>query len=186
MPDATPATAPVLTVTWDTVIGARHTGYDPDSGPEVEPVRLGEMVVDSIANTLLDEIRRDIRAEVLKVLTPAIQNEVRGIVREQLDGTVRKTNRWGDPEGDPQSLRDLFAAEVKAYLSESPRENRSGYSDHGARPGGFRELIKREIDDAMTKELRGAIREARTAVSVKVRDRAAEILADVVKAETRG
>jgi len=175
-----PTSAPILTVHWDTVIGARHAGYDPDTGPIAEPVDLGDLVVAHIASTLIAEIRHDIRKEVRTAIQPAISAEITAIVREELSNKIRKTNTWGEAQGDPLSLRDLIMTEVQAYLNEPIKSQR--YDDR-ARPGGFRELLAKEVDNALTTELRGVITEARTAVAAKVRDSAAEMLGSIVKAQ---
>jgi hypothetical protein len=172
---------PILTVTWDTVIGARTTGYGgPDEPPEVEPIDLGSLVVEHISRTLIEEVRRDIRTEVVKAVSPAIKAEVTAVVREALAGTVQRTNSWGQAEGEPATLRDLILAEVTAWLGEKPP--RSGYNDR-EREGGFRALLRHEVTEALRNDLRETITAARADVAAKVRDSAAEIIGSVVKAQ---
>lgn len=177
-----PTTEPILTVTWDTVIGQvpNRDRYDED-GPAYEPVSLGDAVVDAIVHRLIGEIRNDIRKSVLAAVTPVVQAEIGSVVREALAAGIRKTNTWGEPQGETQTLRELLAAQVNEYLSEVPRENRNGYSGAGPRPGGFRELVSREIDDAMSKDLRQTIVEARADVAKKVRTKAAEMIGSIVE-----
>lgn len=183
-PAQNPGNTPILTVTWDTVIGARHVGYDPDSGPEVEPVSLGEMVVAGLVERLLVEIKRDsstgYRGAVeaaRDAASGATAAEATALVREALAGEIRQTNHYGEPKGEPTTLRDLIRADIAKYLNEKVPER--GYG--GDRRGGFRELLQHEVDEAMNKELRAAIREAREQVVVKVQEKAAQLIGEAVK-----
>ena len=59
MTDA-PVPTPVLTITWDTAITELAVGgYDPEAGPDVQPVSLGEMVVEAIAAQYTEQLRSD-------------------------------------------------------------------------------------------------------------------------------
>jgi hypothetical protein len=176
VPETSPQSAPLLTITWDTVIGVRTTRDHYDEEPVVEPVSLGEMVVAELAATLRDEIRRDVRDEVRKAVLPTIQAEVSGVVREALTGDIQRLNRWGEREGDKTTLRDMIADDVKAYLTEP--QQRSSYDQ---RKGGFRELLREQVDDAMRKDLHATIAEARKQVVGQVQSKAAALIAGAVK-----
>lgn len=176
MSNEQPAIAPILTVTWDTAIGTRHVGGDYHE-PEFEPVSLGEMVVTEIVRQLIDEVRRDIRDEVRKAVLPTIQAEVAQVVREALTGEIQRTNRWGETEGEPTTLRDLIADDVKAYLAEPAKK---WHSDE--RKNGFRELLREQVDEVMKRELTDEVKKARAAVAKQVADKAAQLFGDVVKA----
>lgn len=181
-------TAPILTVTWDTVIGSRHVGYDPDSGPEVEPVSLGEMVVAGIVDRLTGDIKRDADSyrdavrEARDAANEAVKAEAAALVKRALAEGVQRTNTWGEPQGEKVTLRDLILDEIRKYLDEKPP--RPGYSER-ERPGGFVELLRHEVAAGMQRELAEEIKAARAQVAAKVRERAAELIGDVVKAQTR-
>lgn len=175
-------TAPLLSITWDSVIGSERLGYNPDTDQVDEiPLTLGASVADLIARRLIDGMRRDVRDMVVQSVTETIQTEVGAIVREQLDGTIRPTNQWGESQGEPQTLRALLAAEMQRYLAEKPRDNRDGYSGSSPRPGGFRLLLEREIDNALSTELRATIQQARKDVVGKVQTKAAALIAEAIK-----
>jgi hypothetical protein len=191
MPETAPA-VPLLTVGWDTVIGSRQVGYDDETGPEDEPIFLGQLVVDALASQLLgqvqaeaDRIRRDalaeVRAEVHRVRAEVAREEITAIVRETLSGEVIPTDPFGYRTGEPTNLRALIVKDVQDYLREpAPRDRYSS-----GREGGFRLLLKAEVDEALAKELADTIRAARKDVAARVKDRAAEIIGSVVERETR-
>lgn len=176
-----PATEPILTITWDTVIGSRLV--DPgsyDEPPAYEPVDLGGAVVETIAARLIDEIRKDIHTAVQAAVAPTIQAETSAIVRETLSGEIRRTNRWGEPEGAATTLRDMLADDVAAYLREPMRRAR-----YDERKGGFRELLREQVDEVMREELSAEIQKARAAVREQVAAKAAQLFGDVVKEARR-
>lgn len=191
-----PQTAPILTVTWDTVIGTRAVGeQEHDTGyQDYEDISLGDAVVNALASQLQATVRRDaeqirqqalrdLRNNIDKVVTQVAREEIQAIVREVLAGEIRQTNEWGETRGESASLRTLMVKLAKEYLTE-PTVNQYG-NRADAHKGGLRELLRTEVDEALTKELRAAVAEGRALVAEKVRDRAAELFGDVVKQATR-
>jgi hypothetical protein len=187
-------TAPILTVTWDTVIGARQTDSgDYDEPPAYEPVSLGEAVTDALAAQLrsqidkqAEEIRlrayREMSQHIADVRTEVIREQVTAMVREQLTKPIQKTNSWGEATGDPTTLTDLITKEVRDYLQE--KAPRRGYSDR-EREGGLLQLLRVAVTDAMQKELKAEIEKARAAVRAEVAAKAGEMFGDVLKQATR-
>lgn len=189
-----PQTAPILAVTWDTVIGHRVGEQEEETGyRDYEEVSLGEAVtaalaaqlsmrVDREADEIRHEARRRMAEHVAQVRTEVIREQVAAMVRDQLAKPIRKTNTWGESVGEETTLTDLIAKEVKDYLSETAP--RRGYSDR-EREGGLLQLLRAAVTDAMQKELRGEIEKARAAVREQVAARAAELFGDVVKQASR-
>jgi Arc/MetJ-type ribon-helix-helix transcriptional regulator len=184
MPEQQPVTPALLTVHWDTVIGVRNESYDPETGaPEGgEPIELGAMVVEAITERLVREIKRDVNdyryrnaVEVAKeAAREAIAAEATRLVREALDGEIRPTNRYGEPQGEPTTLRDMIRADIAAYLGEKP----SRYSGD-ERKGGFRALLREEVDKAMSRDLNAVIIDARRQVVDTVKAKANELFASI-------
>ena len=190
-----PSTPAILTVTWDTVIGARHVASgDYDEPPAYEPVSLGEAVTEALAaqlasridaerDQILRDARRDLHEQVARIRTEVIREQVTELVREQMAKPLRKTNSWGEPIGkETTTLTDLIATEVKTYLSETAP--RRGYSER-EREGGLMQLLRTAVADAMQKELKAEIDRAKERVRSEVAGKAAELFGDVVKAATR-
>lgn len=169
-----PGTA-LLTVTWDTVVGEEWTDEGPDEPPHVVPVTIGDRVLDMLANRLLDETRREVKATVRAALTDAIRDQVSGIVTETLTGEIRMTNHYGEPTGEPTTLRAMIAKQATDFLSVKDSENR-----YGTPIPGFASLLKTEVDQALTKELQSTILEARKQVAEAVKERAGELLGGVI------
>ncbi len=185
---STENSAPVtlFAVTWDTVIGSREVGYDDETGPQHEGIRLGDMVVDALVDRLARDIKRDgdgLYGAVTKAreaATAASREEAAVLVREALVGEIRPTNHYGEPKGEPTTLRDLIRADIQAYLGEP--ERRSSYDE---RKGGFRALVREEVNTALTNELRDVMRDARAQAAAVVKERASGLIASVLEAEAK-
>lgn len=191
MSTSEPQHAPILTVTWDTVIGSRMTDSGSyDEPPAYEPVNLGELVVAGLVDRLAGDIKRDADSgryhsavtEARGAATEAIKAEATSMVRDALTGTFQPMNQWGEKNGQPTTLRDLVMTEVQKFLDEKPPRN--GYNDR-ERPGGLRELLRHEVAELMRKELKAEIDKAKALVRNEVAAKAAELFGDVVKSATR-
>lgn len=176
MSNLPPPGTPLLTVSWDTVV-AEHCVFagDHEEPPAYEPITIGNQVIDALTNRLLEEVRREVKASIREFLADAIRDQVSGIVTETLTGPIRKTNHWGEPVGEPTTLRQMISEQATEFLSAKGTEDR-----YGNKVPGFGSLLKTEVTDAMTKELKAAIVEARQKVAEAVRERAGELLGDVI------
>jgi hypothetical protein len=78
-----------------------------------------------------DGVHEEIRKAVVQRIQPAIDAEIRTIVTTTLDKPVRPTNSWGEPTGEPVTLRTTIATRLEFWLSEvvNARGERSTY--HG-------------------------------------------------------
>lgn len=176
----TPQNPVLFSVTWDTVIGVRNEGVDED-GPYGEPIRLGEMVVDALVDRLARDIKRDVDHHYLnevrtarEAATAAALEEAQRLVREALEGEIKPTNRYGEPQGEPTTLRDLIRQDIAAYLAEPAKQWRSD-----ERKNGFRALLREQVDEAMSKELHAVVADARRKVSEAVQQKASEMFSNL-------
>lgn len=176
MPNLPPPGTPLLTVSWDTVVGYHNSGTGGfDEPPEYEPVTIGSQVVDVLAHRLIDEVRRDVKTAVKEALAEQIRDQVAGIVTETLTGELRTTNAWGESIGEPTTLREMIAKQATEFLTAKATSDR-----YGNKVPGIAELLKTEVNDALTQELKATIVEARKQVAEAVKDRAGELLGGVI------
>lgn len=178
MPNLPPPGTALLTVSWDTVVGEEwsHSG-DPDDGPEVQPVTIGDQVILALVNRLLEDVRREVKVTIKEHLADAIRDQVNGIVAETLTGDIRMTNAWGEPIGEPTTLRTMIAKQASEFITAKPV--RDIYNDRNKTPT-FADLLKVEVTDAMKTDLQDAIIAARKQVAVAVQERAGQLLGEVI------
>lgn len=169
-------------------IGWHDYGYDRDGEPYEEggPIdlrnNLAAMVAQELARTLRNDMEKAVRAKVEEVA--AARAAV--IVNEVIDGDIRQTNSFGEPVGEPTTLRALVVEQVKAQLAAKVgRDGRpSGYGRDGktvvewAAENAARDALRGELANAAA----GAVGEVKARVQAIVAD---ELGAQIAKAVTR-
>ena len=53
----------------------------------------------------------------------AVDPIVQRVVVETLDGQFRETNQYGEPRGEPRTLRELVAERARQYMTEQVDAN---------------------------------------------------------------
>jgi methylthioribose-1-phosphate isomerase len=86
---------------------------------------------------------------------------------------IQRTTRWGEPIGDTTSILEIVREKLDEFVTAKP-SRRNEFNGRRETAANLTELIEDMINAAMTKELSGAIKEARTLVAKK----AQQILAD--------
>lgn len=113
---------------------------------------------------------RDIRDE-------EIREQLRPMVAETLSASIQRTNHYGEPTGDPVTLREVVAETGRKLLIE-PQRNGSGYSTNETL---VRRLIREEVDAAFGRELKAALDEAKAEIRTAVQAKGAAVLAETIQ-----
>lgn len=151
---------------------------NPETGEwyEGEPVTLGSMVADQLVGKLTkDDSYRPLRKRFLEIRDEEIRKAVTPIIAEAIGASVQKTNSFGEPIGEPASLRDVIMAEVKK-LTEAPL-GRSGYGTETV----LQKLVREEVGTAFKNELANIIKAEKEKVVKAIRGSASTVIADAVK-----
>lgn len=162
---------------------AKHIGYDEEGDPiqspsTVEDVVLG-LVADKLVATLFREgydWRGNLTRRVASIRDEQIAAAVRPDVEAALAGTVQKTNSYGDPVGEPTTMRDLIVARVDEWLKSSDRDsfrNPKGLTKPQA-------IIAEQVDKVLAKEMKAAVDAAKAEVVAAVQAKGAELLAQTI------
>lgn len=158
----------------DTVIG-EHRIYDDESEEyRTEPMTLGAAISRQIFADLRKEKRYgEIQQQVTTIRQDEIREQIKPIVEAAIATPFGQTNTFGEPTGNPTTLRELIVKEVQEYLGKRDR-----YSE----PTTVQKFIAAEVHKALTAELLAAIADEKAKVVAAVRAKAAELIADAVKA----
>lgn len=157
-------------------IGDRHT-YDEDE--QQIPLTIGEAIVDRVAQMIAkDESSRGLREQVREMRV----EEMRARVIAELDAAfvqpVQQTSQWGEPVGNPTTLRSEIVKLAEAAL----KIPRPGYSSSSPREtGAVQQFLQREIEESLKKELAAAVADEKAKVVAAVRAKAADLIAQAVK-----
>lgn len=172
----------------DSVVGERNMRQVGEDEYDAEPMTLRDAVIDAIARQAIEThgktynlptLVTDLRAEVIREhLTP--------IVRAAITGTVQPTNRFGEPAGQPVSMRETIVAEARQVLLAKVTRNGNPAApyDRDAEPYITR-LIRQQVQAVFADELKTALDEAKTELREALRKVAAAKLAEALPVTTR-
>lgn len=103
-----------------------------------------------------------------------IRSHVTGLIADALNSDLRRTNTFGEPHGEPTTLRTLISEEAKKQLTSlSDRYN-------GPRETPIGKLVREEVERALKAELAEAIKQEREKVVAAVREKAGQLIAEAV------
>jgi hypothetical protein len=112
---------------------------------------------------------------VQDVTDEEIRAHVTGLLAEALNGDLRRTNSYGEPTGEPTTLRSMIGEEAKKALTRSTDGYNRGETV-------LQKLVREQVAQAMKTELSEAIKEERAKVVAAVRDKAGQIIAEAITA----
>jgi hypothetical protein len=139
----------------------------------VTPYTDGVEVPTKLAASVREDMSRAVRAEVEKVIGPA--------VAAALEEGVQLTDTYGSPRGPRMTLREVIIAEAKKVL-ERKIEVRDNY---GRSETVVQQIIRDEVQRALADDLKDAVREERDRVQAAVREHAANIITESVQRAAR-
>lgn len=150
---------------------------DIDAG---EGMSISGAIIESAARRLLDE-NREIGALIRDRAKAITDEELRALIVPMLGtaltGAVQPTNRYGEPKGEPMTLREHIVGRADAYMKEIDPDSR--HRD-GPRKTRIEAYIDKAIAAAIQTDMKGAMDEARKEVVAKVKDSAAAVIAETV------
>ena len=164
-----------IVVSLDRVIG-RTRPYDEDEVSE--EITVLDAVIDRAAKDLLRDVSYDVKREITTAAGKAAKEQAAAAIIEVMAGPIQPTNHFGEPSGQPTSLRELVSAEVTAWLRKTPNRN-SGAYERDQPP--FVQWLREVVDKALREELKAPVAEAKKAAVDRVRDQAADLVAAAVQ-----
>lgn len=154
---------------------------------------LTAQVVDQIVSGYMNggeyrEGARDaIQEAILEAVAPNIGAEVGAMVMDVLEKPIQPTNQFGEPTGEPVTMRARVAAQVKAFLEEKvdrdgkPRPNDGNYYGNTERKTRAEWAIHKAVESIVNDELRKAIDAASKEVKAQVGAAVQKSVAETVK-----
>jgi hypothetical protein len=140
-----------------------------------DAVTLGDAVAERIANRLMrEEEYRPLKQRVLEIRDNEVREQVKPVVARAIEASVQPTNSYGQPTGEPVTLTDVIVREAKELLNKR--------SDYGRGPTFLEGVIRDAVGVALQKELAAAIAEEKAKVVAVIRAKAAELIAEAIKA----
>lgn len=152
--------------------------------------KIAEDVVEVITDRILNGndydggMRERIRDLAVERVAERVYAETDRIVAEHLAAPIQPTNEFGEPKGDPITLRDRVAQQVKRWLEEKvDRDGKTGRDPFSYQTTKTRAewAIERAVDEVARKELEAEVRKAATEVKAQLNGKVTEATAATVK-----
>lgn len=176
-----------ITLDLDAEMRERYVSYD-DEGNATQMRGFAEVVADLAAKQLMVELKADtdryrtLRQEVATIRSEAVRSFVDTQLRQLLDGEVHRTNGFGEPVGQPTTLRAVIVEEAKRALTDAT-VTRRGYQ---AKWTLLQDVVHEQVTKVLAKEFTEEVAAAKAEIRGRVRTATAELLAGaVVQAVTK-
>jgi hypothetical protein len=173
----------VSEVTLDSKLGDRPMS-DGDDGYHTEPFTLGDAVIQEVARQLIAAYGRsyDMQRVVTEIRGDLIREHLGPVVQAAIDAPAQRTNRFGEVQGGPVSMRELLVDEARKVLNA--RVDSSGrpaaYASDG-KNSYLEHVITRAVRDVFDGEMKAELDRARAELRETLRQVAAAKLAESVK-----
>jgi hypothetical protein len=76
-------------------------------------------IVHQVSKTLTEQMSSEMKKEVTALVKGKLTMEANTLVEGVINSKVRPCDRFGDPTGEPISLKEMFEKQVNNYLSEN-------------------------------------------------------------------
>lgn len=171
--------------------------YDYDEGPGVPHVEIGaelhvsvptldldakvgggRTVADLIVQAALAKLVKGdywntVKQRVERLTEEEIRDHAKTLIGEALDGGIRKTNTYGEPVGEPTTLRSIISGEVSKQLSKAA-------DPYHSKDSVVHKIVREQVEIMLKKELAEAIAEEKAKVVGTVREKAADLIAKAI------
>jgi len=160
---------------------------DLDGDPVNVRTAMRNAVVQAAATKLIagfnHEELHELRQEVHRVRSELVRERLVAEVTAAMDLAIQRTTQWGDPIGDPTTVRELIRMELEAFLSGTSTARKIDSYDKS--PQNLRELINLVARDTMHGELGKQVRTARAEIDKRVREILVPLIAEKLTEHTR-
>lgn len=174
---ADPADVPALaqiTISLSDPIGMAYRAGE-DGEAEQAPITLACALLDRL------EIRfvRMFAAQASEMLNARLSTHIDSVAADLVAGAVdtpiRRTNEWGEPTGQETTVRAAIQQQVTTWLTTRSKDYGRGSDDN------LGILIKREVEQALAKDMRAAVDAGKAEVAETLKVRAAELFAETLR-----
>lgn len=148
-------------------------GLDDAVGGYEDAPTVRELIIREAARQLLAGDKDAIRRAAIDGIREVAAEEARAAAREIVETPIRPVDRYGDPRGEPVTLRAFIGDEIKRELRLTT--DRSAFD---SRSSTLTKVIQGEVSSVVAKELKAALDEAKAAVGKALRDAAAKAMAE--------
>ena len=171
-------TVTVDDVTLGTAVG-QVFGYDSETG---EPFTMGDRTLaDIVAAQIVDRLVQDrdrwyeLSRTVADIKRDVIREAVLPMIEKAIAEPIQKTSGYGDPIGEPVTLREVIVDEARKVLNKpADQYSRSGQTVLG-------KVVAEEVHKAFAAEIKDAVQQARQKVAGEIGQQVAAAVTNAMK-----
>lgn len=138
---------------------------------------LADDVVNRASHLLLTKVSSDdyrpLRERVADIRDAVIREKVEPLIEEALTKSVQPTDAFGEPKGQPVTLREVIVKTTTEYLRK-PKDS------YGSSKNPVQEFIRAEVEHAFKTELNKVVAAAKAEVLAAVKAQAADVITETV------
>jgi hypothetical protein len=168
-----PALATITISLSDPIGMAYRTGDDGEV--EQQPITLACALLDRLEARYAQTFAPLVNRMLQDRLAVHIDSVAADLVANAVNTPIRRTNEWGEPTGKETTVRDAIQQQVTTWLTTRAKDYGRGSDDN------LGILIKREVEQALAKDMRAAVDAGKAEVAEALKVRAAELFADTLR-----
>lgn len=107
----------------------------------------------NIVGELEHEIRRDVRAKVSK----AIEDQINAIVLDTLTREFQPVDEFGDPKGEPSTVKAIIATKARKYMNEQVGTDGRASNTYGTKQPRWEWIICQLVGQAIDRQVKEEI-----------------------------
>lgn len=113
---------------------------------------------------------------VQQITDEEIRKRLEPILDDAINAAIQPTNTWGEPKGEPTTMREYLAKKMELELKKRDTHHR------GTNKSLLEEIIERQIREVLGGELKGIMDTAASEIVINVREQASEMFAEIISA----
>ena len=134
--------------------------------------QIAKAIVAEATCRLVEKFEDQIRREVQSKVGPIIEARINAIVEDALTKVFTPVDEFGDPKGEPTTVKAILAKKAKTFLDEKVDSSGRAGSTYGAtRPRAehlLGKLFEEAIDSTAKREIETIAKQAKEKAHVKV------------------
>ena len=149
---------------------------------EIPDWDIQEVVATKVAETMTNQMDSEFRKKLGSMVHQSVKETIAELTKQTLEGSIIRTNQWGEAMMEPVPFRDMLLKEVNEFLKAS-----SGRDYHGNRTlTKFQKLLEEVVEDIFKKELKTKLEEAAKEARKLLDGKFSEAVAETVKRLNKG
>jgi hypothetical protein len=153
--------------------------YDGEDGPYAAEARtVGHLVAEMIVDRLTQDGERwyELSRTVTEIKREVIREAVLPMVEQAITEPIQKTSAYGDPIGDPVTLREVIVDEARKVInSKDPNDYRGDKGTFLVR------VVREEVSNALRAEIADAVKQAKALVAGEIGQQVAAAVTNAMK-----